>query len=263
MYKSISLAKLGVPNIYLGMLLLAAASAAPASQEELSAREPVDVSLNRTLELTSQQQVESLLKEDMSKLIKQLLNDFPDDLEMMRLAFTFHRRCQNYRYAMTLLEEALKAHPTHYDLLYLVVSESFNRGHYEKTILYAKQALAIKPGDSIIRVNYAIALSNLGRYSESIQELERAIDTSGGSVLAYQSLGQAYMQLKEYEKAKACFEVIIQTDASHFQANYALAQVYMKLKQQDKAREYMEIHQKNRALQLHQKDDQINKVITC
>lgn len=268
--KTMSPAKRCVSNRYGLALLVILASAATASQEKLSVQVSDDISLNSALEVTPGQQAEYLLKEEITKLSKQLVNDFPNDLKLTKLAFQFHSRCQNDRYAMLLLENALKAHPANYDLLYATVSELFNRGHYEQVITYAKQALAIKPQDNVIRVNYAIALSNLGRHAESIKELEQMIEASGGSVLAYQYLGQGYMQQKEYEKAKACFEEIVRGDASHLQAHYALAQIYMKLQQKDRAREHMEIHRdkaikerlktkQSRTHELHQNDNPLDQ----
>ncbi|MHC5182697.1 MAG: hypothetical protein ACYSPI_00220, partial [Planctomycetota bacterium] len=61
-----------------------------------------------------QQQAAAFLKGQISEISEQLLNDFPNDIYLVKTVVPFHQRCLNYYKVIAVLERASKNFPNNF-----------------------------------------------------------------------------------------------------------------------------------------------------
>ena len=195
-------------------------------------------------QVAQQQQAVIFLKEQTSELSKQLLGDFPENLQLTLIVATFHRLCNSPYKTMDVLEQGLKYHPKNSELCKAMADTAFKNGEYEKAIIYCKKVLQLSPEKWDMHNNIAEALIFLGKYNEAVETLEERSKAFAKPVRSYWLMGQAYMQMENYEKAKEYLEKGIKIKPNYPKGHYLLAKVYIRLKQHAKTREHMEIHRR-------------------
>jgi tetratricopeptide (TPR) repeat protein len=102
--------------------------------------------------------------------------------------------------------------------------ETFDMGHFELAVTYAKEALATDKKNWEILNFLGAAYANLGEYDEGIKYFRKAlkITKKNGEILS--NLGAAYQEKGKHSVAKGYLEqaVSLEPDNSEFQINLAL-----------------------------------------
>lgn len=202
-------------------------------------------SASSIFDVTAEQKAINVLEQHLPMVTGRLVRDFPNNIELTKLAVEFHRYRQNYYKAVKVLERALRLNPGNYDLCKSLAELASGNGDYEKAIKYWEKALSIQPDDWKLYNKIADALISAGKYGEAVERLEAKIKVSPLSARSYHLLGLAYMQLGDYEKSKEYLEKVYKTDPEYFKIHYLLGKVYRRLKQPEKAKKHMQLYRKN------------------
>jgi tetratricopeptide (TPR) repeat protein len=82
------------------------------------------------------------------------------------------------------------------------------RGKLEEARFHLQRAVAIDPGDTVSRVNLAVALQDQGHYSESLQQYAVVLQQASDPRLlpiVYENIGNIYYVLGDFSKAEESY----------------------------------------------------------
>jgi WD40 repeat protein/tetratricopeptide (TPR) repeat protein len=82
-------------------------------------------------------------------------------------------------YAVSLLETALEADPTHEDALQLSAKIAIDRSHHEEAVGFLRKLKDAHPGNSNYRAEFGLSLLESGKTKEALEELKEVADKPG------------------------------------------------------------------------------------
>jgi len=180
------------------------------------------------------------MKEEAFAVVRQLMQDFPEDAQATSLMGTLHIQFGETAEAARWWQKCLEQNPREVKAYLGQATVADLNGEAEKALELWRKAQEINPTLPGLYGDPAEVLMEMGRLPEAAAALEKEITLSPRSSHYHFLLGQAYFRQKEYEKAAQCYQKALEIKPECSQPYYGLASVCARLGQADKARDYTE-----------------------
>ncbi|HEY3375208.1 MAG TPA: tetratricopeptide repeat protein [Candidatus Aquicultor sp.] len=115
------------------------------------------------------------------------------------------------------LQQALEKNPRDVSALigmgdsyFDLVNLENNKGHYNKAIVYYKQALVIDPTNANVRTDMAVSYFKLGQNGVAKEELAKVIHMDNRNYRAYYNLGLMLSQEGNIGSTVQCFQKVVE-----------------------------------------------------
>lgn len=151
-----------------------------------------------------------------------LLDKYPQDARLWRMAGFLHVQMKQYNDALRYLNEAVRLDPADYMTHFLIGYSYEITNRYDDAIKAYKTCVDLNP-------NYAQAVNNLGYnykerayYSYAIEMYERAIALMPRNAGYYYNVGNAYKHKKMVKKAFYAYRSATDLDPTFAKAHYNL-----------------------------------------
>lgn len=154
----------------------------------------------------------------------------PDNAHVLhKLGDTLHD-LRIYDYAESVLLDALKCAPNHWDALYTYAVLLQDLGRNEEAIFHYEQAARLNPNHVNCQNNFGAALLRTNRLEEALSHCTLAAALDPASPLVKINLGNIHFLMQEYEAARTCFSEAIALNDRLAPAYYGLGSVEQALK---------------------------------
>ncbi|HTV61237.1 MAG TPA: tetratricopeptide repeat protein [Verrucomicrobiae bacterium] len=115
--------------------------------------------------------------------------------------------------AMSLYEKATQLDPSWFEAQYNYGVLAYERGDYPRALMADEMALAIKPGSTEARYNFALALRSAGYVTDAERELGKVIAADPDNARAHLALGNLYaQQLEDPGRARTQYLKVLALD---------------------------------------------------
>ena len=163
------------------------------------------------------------------RLFKRLLQEFPDNLELLHELATTYIRSEQDEQALAIYQQILQKDRNDYGALIGLGGIYRRMGHFEESVNVLEQALSLD-GDSV-QTFYTLGFTykQMGRFDDALECFDHVIEQNPGDILAYNHLGTIYSLRGDSKNAVASYRRGLQLDANHPILHYNLAQEYEKL----------------------------------
>lgn len=148
---------------------------------------------------------------------------------------------------------------------------NIEKGNYDQSIYYSKQALALDPKSFEMYHRLGIALEKKGEYQTALENYQKALEIQNDFYYSNIQIGNIYLQQKKFPEALSEFEKAIKIEPNSYEAQFNRALILAQFKNYDLAIEgyqkalainpYRSMTYNNLALVLNQKNDH-QKAIT-
>jgi tetratricopeptide (TPR) repeat protein len=180
------------------------------------------------------------LREEAFAVVRQLMQDFPEDTAAMGMMGTLHRWLGDSAEAARWWQKCLEQNPREVRAYHGLAVVASMKGDWETALALWRKAQDISPDAAGVRGASAEVLLKMGRAQEAVAALEKEVELSPGVAMYQFLLGQAWFQQKEYEKAARCYQKALEIEPRFSHAYHGLGCTCMKLGQTDKARQYLD-----------------------
>ena len=163
------------------------------------------------------------------RLFKRLLQEFPDNLELLHELATTYIRSEQDEQALAIYQQILQKDRNDY-AAHIGLGGIYRRmGRFEESVEVLKRALSLD-GDSV-QTFYTLGFTykQMGRFDDALECFDHVIEQNPGDILAYNHLGSIYSLRGDSKNAVASYRRGLQLDANHPILHYNLAQEYEKL----------------------------------
>ena len=153
----------------------------------------------------------------------------PDNTHVLhRLGDTLHD-LGIYDYAESVLLEALKYSPSHWDTLYTYAVLLQDLKRYEEAVTYYEKAIKMNPDHVKCQNNYGAALMMVNRLDEALAHCTIAAELAPDFLPVMINLGNINLLLRQYETARTNYLEAISLDKNLAPAYFGLASAEHKL----------------------------------
>ena len=163
------------------------------------------------------------------RLFKRLLQEFPDNLELLHELATTYIRSEQDEQALSIYQQILQKDQNDY-AAHIGLGGIYRRtSRFEESVEVLKRALSLD-GDSV-QTFYTLGFTykQMGRFDDALECFDHVIEQNPGDILAYNHLGSIYSLRGDSKNAVASYRRGLQLDANHPILHFNLAQEYEKL----------------------------------
>ncbi len=163
------------------------------------------------------------------RLFKRLLQEFPDNLELLHELATTYIRSEQDEQALAIYQQILQKDRNDYGALIGLGGIYRRMGCFEESVNVLERALSLD-GDSV-QTFYTLGFTykQMGHFDDALECFDHVIEQNPGDILAYNHLGTIYSLRGDSKNAVASYRRGLQLDANHPILHYNLAQEYEKL----------------------------------
>ena len=163
------------------------------------------------------------------RLFKRLIQEFPDNLELLHELATTYIRSEQDEQALAIYQQILQKDRNDYGALIGLGGIYRRMGRFEESVNVLERALSLD-GDSV-QTFYTLGFTykQMGRFDDALECFDHVIEQNPGDILAYNHLGTIYSLRGDSKNAVASYRRGLQLDANHPILHYNLAQEYEKL----------------------------------
>lgn len=163
------------------------------------------------------------------RLFKRLLQEFPDNLELLHELATTYIRSEQDEQALAIYQQILQKDRNDYGALIGLGGIYRRMGRFEESVNVLERALSLD-GDSV-QTFYTLGFTykQMGHFDDALECFDHVIEQNPGDILAYNHLGTIYSLRGDSKNAVASYRRGLQLDANHPILHYNLAQEYEKL----------------------------------
>ena len=163
------------------------------------------------------------------RLFKRLLQEFPDNLELLHELATTYIRSEQDEQALAIYQQILQKDRNDYGALIGLGGIYRRMGRFEESVNVLERALSLD-GDSV-QTFYTLGFTykQMGRFDDALECFNHVIEQNPGDILAYNHLGTIYSLRGDSKNAVASYRRGLQLDTNHPILHYNLAQEYEKL----------------------------------
>ncbi|MDY3756137.1 MAG: tetratricopeptide repeat protein [Treponema sp.] len=163
------------------------------------------------------------------RLFKRLLQEFPDNLELLHELATTYIRSEQDEQALAIYQQILQKDRNDYGALIGLGGIYRRMGRFEESVNVLERALSLD-GDSV-QTFYTLGFTykQMGHFDDALECFNHVIEQNPGDILAYNHLGTIYSLRGDSKNAVASYRRGLQLDANHPILHYNLAQEYEKL----------------------------------
>ncbi len=163
------------------------------------------------------------------RLFKRLLQEFPDNLELLHELATTYIRSEQDEQALAIYQQILQKDRNDYGALIGLGGIYRRMGRFEESVNVLERALSLD-GDSV-QTFYTLGFTykQMGHFDDALECFDHVIEQNPGDILAYNHLGTIHSLRGDSKNAVASYRRGLQLDANHPILHYNLAQEYEKL----------------------------------
>ena len=168
----------------------------------------------------------------------QLLQEFPDDFDALRVMGYVHSSHGNLDEMFACWRQCLALEPNRADVYDQLGQYALQAEKYDDAIGYWQQARKIDPKMPGVLANIGNALLNLGRAEDAARALQQEIKIAPMISQTHFLLGEAFFQLRDFSQAKSSYRRAVQLEPNHAKAVYGLVKVTARLGEREEAAAY-------------------------
>ncbi len=114
-------------------------------------------------------------------------------------------------------------------------NEAFEKGDFEKAVVYYQQAIADDPQNPVAYFNLGDAYYRLKNFPEAAKAFEQATISEDARLKqwAYYNLGNTYFQMQQYQKAVNYYQKALQLNPQDFDSKFNLELALQRLREQN------------------------------
>ena len=163
------------------------------------------------------------------RLFKRLLQEFPDNLELLHELATTYIRSEQDEQALAIYQQILQKDRNDYGALIGLGGIYRRMGRFEESVNVLERALSLD-GDSV-QTFYTLGFTykQMGHFDDALECFDHVIEQNPGDILAYNHLGTIHSLRGDSKNAVASYRRGLQLDANPPILHYNLAQEYEKL----------------------------------
>ena len=184
------------------------------------------------------------LKAEQYAIGSQLLKEFPDDFDALRVMGYVHSSQGNLDEMFTCWQRCRTLQPNRVDVYDQLARYASRAEKYDDAIGYWQQARRIDPKTPGVLQNIGDALLNLGRTEDAVKVLTQEIEIAPLTSQTHFLLGEAFFQLRDFAKAKSSYQRAVQLEPNHSKAVYGLVKVCGRLGDREEAAAYSQEFQR-------------------
>ncbi len=169
------------------------------------------------------------LKEEQYRIATDVLRDFPDDFDALRVMGFAHSSHGNLEEMATCWERCRELQPDRPDIHDQLGRYAMKVERYDDAIDSWQTALKLDPNYPQIQQRIGEALLNQGKAAEALAAFERELERAPSDSQAFYLKGEACFQLQDYEAAKQSFTRAVERMPEHAQAYYGLIKTCRRL----------------------------------
>jgi len=175
-----------------------------------------------------------------SEIYIELLNDFPNDPEILGYFGTLKIQQCNYEQGALILSESLKADPKRPDILANLGFALMQLRKFKEALVCYTRALELDSDDPNINHNYSILLFKVARYDDALIYCDKAIALKPDYAEAHNNRGVILDRLERFEEALHSFDAAVQIFPDFAEAYFCCAITYFTLKKYNEAFSYLD-----------------------
>ncbi len=161
--------------------------------------------------------------EEARPLIKEFLNDNPNDPLAIRLYGNTYAYTGFLGKAKKIWRDGLKKFPDNVDLLYNYALAHYLQGNLYYARKFWHRALKYKPEDSEIYFNLGQVARDEGRLQKAIKYWKKSLKLKSDNVEILNNIGVAFATLRMYGKAAIYYKKAVAKDKNYALAHFNLA----------------------------------------
>jgi tetratricopeptide (TPR) repeat protein len=178
------------------------------------------------------------IKDEQFRIASQLLSEFPDDFDALRVMGFAHSSRGNLSEMAECWQRCRQLQPDRADIHDQLGRYALKVERYDEAIAEWLRAWEINPKFPGVQQRIAVARLQRGQAAEARAAIERQLELTPQDGEAHYLLGEACFQLQDYAAAKAGYEKAAELLPNHSQALYGLIKVCTRLGQTDAAAGY-------------------------
>ncbi len=163
------------------------------------------------------------------RLFKRLLQEFPDNFELLHELATTYIRSENDEAALSIYQQILKRDRNDFAALIGLGGIYRRLGRFEESVGVLERALALDGNSTQTYYTLGFTYKQMGLFDDALECFDRVIEQNPEDILAYNHLGCIYSLRGDSKNAIASYHRGLQLDANHPILHYNLAHEYEKL----------------------------------
>ena len=162
-------------------------------------------------------------------LFKRLLQEFPDNLELLHELATTYIRSENDEDALSIYQQILKKDQNDFQALIGMGGIYRRMGRFDESVEVLERALDFDGNSVQTYYTLGFTYKQMGRFDDALECFDHVIEQNPEDILAYNHLGGIYSMRGDSKNAIASYRRGLQLDANHPILHYNLAHEYEKL----------------------------------
>lgn len=163
------------------------------------------------------------------RLFKRLLQEFPDNLELLHELATTYIRSENDEEALSIYQQILKKDQNDFQALIGMGGIYRRMGRFDESVEVLERALDFDGNSVQTYYTLGFTYKQMGRFDDALECFDHVIEQNPEDILAYNHLGGIYSMRGDSKNAIASYRRGLQLDANHPILHYNLAHEYEKL----------------------------------
>tara|TARA_B100000925_G_C21994554_1_gene468311 strand:+ start:173 stop:1750 length:1578 start_codon:yes stop_codon:yes gene_type:complete len=176
-----------------------------------------------------------------SNLIKNLLEQYPSNKEILELSIVLLINKKKYTEAINTLRKLINFDPNNYKYFYQISKMYEKIDQLKIAINYLEKTLQINPQNHIAYNQMGICYSKLGKFELAINCFEKAISFKKNDAGYWNNLGNEYKNLEKYNDAIDCYKKAIAIQPSNFHSYNGIGISFYRIRDFYNAEKYFKI----------------------
>ena len=182
--------------------------------------------VNKTLLSRAQSAVISRDFELAVRLYKEMLQESPDDIELLRQMGNLYVKSGKDGEAFSVFNRIITLSPKDVDALISIGGIYRRQKKYNESIAVLERALATGTNNTQVSYNLGFTFKQMGSYDDAIACFEDVVDQNQNDVLAFNHIGAIYAERNQHEEAINTYLRGLKTDPNHPILQMNLAKSY-------------------------------------
>ena len=161
-----------------------------------------------------------------ARLYKNLLQNDPENLVLLKNLGNLYERSGNDKDSIPIYNEIVRLDPKNIDALNALGGIYRRLKQYDKSISVLEKAVIVDENNSQVFYNLGYTYKLMEKYDDALACFDRVVDANPNDALAYNHLGTIYALEEKHDKAIAAYQRGLKVDPNHPILHLNLAKSY-------------------------------------